>query len=74
MSLKKALLVLLPVVALAGCDSNPTNAPSDAALKAADDKRSAAIDKDPSLTPQQKADMKSHLGLGRGPSGAAQKR
>ena len=74
MSLKKILLLMLPLAALAGCDSNPTNAPSDAEIKSADVKRAAAIDADASMTPQQKAEMKSRLGLGGTPSGAGQKR
>lgn len=67
--------LLLPCAALigglflAGCDDNPTNAPSEEAVKKSNADRAAAVDNDPSLTPEQKELMKSHMGLG--PKGAA---
>ncbi len=78
MALKKLfslLLLAVPLVVATGCDSNPTNAPTETDIKASDAKRAAAIDADPSMTAEQKASMKSHLGLGGDPSGGtSQKR
>lgn len=75
MTLKKSFLLcllLLPMAgALAGCDSNPTNAPTKEDADKADRDRAAAIDKDPSLSPDQKAIMKEHMGLG--PKASAQR-
>lgn len=59
--------LMLPVCAalfvLAGCDSNPTNEPTPDAIKAANIKRAAAIDADPSMNAEQKAKMKEMLHL-----------
>lgn len=47
--------------ALVGCSDNPTNAPTqDAVLKSNAD-REAAIDADPTLTPEGKAMLKERL-------------
>ncbi|MBS1706595.1 MAG: hypothetical protein JST40_12035 [Armatimonadetes bacterium] len=54
-----AALALLPT--LVGCSSNPTNEPSDNDIKTAVDKKMKAIDEDPSMTPEQKEEMKKHI-------------
>jgi len=60
---KCAIALLTLSLFVAGCDSNPTNEPSEAAIKEANVKRAAAIDNDPKLTPEQKAKMKQVLHL-----------
>lgn len=50
-------------VSLAGCFGNPTNEPSADAIAKANADRAAAIDKDPTLTPEGKAKMKEMLHL-----------
>lgn len=61
------ILVLILVASLglvaAGCTSNPTNEPSAQEIVDANSKRAAAIDADPSMTPEQKAKMKEMLNL-----------
>lgn len=64
--MKKVLLSLcgiVAVLALVGCEENPTNAPSDEAVIKANQDRAAAIDNDPKLSPEQKAKMKEMMGL-----------
>ena len=63
MSLKKALLLALPFAALLGCDSNPTNAPSQADIDQAKKDQVAAIDKDPSMSAEDKQRLKQAKGL-----------
>lgn len=65
MTLKKRLLVfaLLPFSVLAGCDSNPTNEPSQAEIDQAKKDQVAAIDKDPSMSDQDKENLKRAKGL-----------
>ena len=48
-------------VILAGCDSNPTNEPSQEAINKAVDNKYAAIDNDKTLTQAQKDEMKKHM-------------
>ncbi len=48
---------------VAGCDSNPTNEPSKDAIEKANADRTAAIDNDATLSPEQKAKMKEMMGL-----------
>ena len=74
MSLKKTLLLALPLVALVGCDSNPTNAPSQAEIDQAKQDQLAAIDKDPSMTAEDKQRLKQAKGLvAGGPPGSNDK-
>ena len=54
---------LLAALLLAGCTGNPTNAPTEDAVKKANVDRAAAIDNDTSLTPEGKAKMKEMMGL-----------
>jgi len=64
------LLVLFAGL-LAGCDNNPTNAPSKVDVAAADAARAKAVDDNPKLTPEQKEAQKRMMGLlpgGRGPA------
>jgi hypothetical protein len=75
MMLRKDFLILGFVAILAfgaaGCDRNPTNAPSKEDVKKADDARLKAIENDPNLTPEQKEMQKKMMGLapgGRGPA------
>lgn len=58
-----ACLLVLGAISLAGCDSNPTNEPTKDALQSADAKRAAAIDADPTMTPEGKKKMKEMLHL-----------
>lgn len=63
----KALIIGIGVVSIlagGGCSGNPTNEPTAADVAKANQDRAAAIDKDPNMTDAQKAEMKSHLGLG----------
>ena len=56
-------LALLPLIAIAifGCDSNPTNEPQVDEINRAVEAKFKAIDDDPKLTPEQKAEMKKHM-------------
>jgi hypothetical protein len=66
MKLKKTLLCLLlamPLFVVVGCDSNPTNAPSQAEIDQAKTDQIAAIDKDPSMTEEDKQRLKQAKGL-----------
>lgn len=45
-----------------GCSGNPTNEPDAAAINDAVKKKFEAIDNDPNMTPEQKAEMKKHMG------------
>jgi len=51
-------------LSLYGCSGNPTNEPTADAVAKANRDRAAAIDNDPSMTPEQKALMKEKMGLG----------
>lgn len=62
-----AIFALLGVGVLAGCDSNPTNAPTEDAVRQANRDRAAAIDNDQSLNDEQKATMKKMMGLDKEP-------
>lgn len=61
----KPLLILLLALSIlvGGCDNNPTNEPTQAAIDKANADRAAAIDNDPKLTPEQKETMKQMMGL-----------
>lgn len=63
----KTLLALFAVASLAGwgCFGNPTNEPTLAEIQEADRAREAAIDNDPTLTPEQRELMKQHMSLSR---------
>lgn len=63
----KSLLALFAVAAITGwgCMGNPTNEPTVAEIQAADDVRRAAIENDPTLTPEQREVMMRHMGFGR---------
>lgn len=58
-----AFLLILGVLAVSGCDNNPTNEPPQQAIDKAKADRAAAIDNDPKLTPEGKAKMKEMLKL-----------
>jgi hypothetical protein len=60
---KSAVLFAAISSCLVGCDSNPTNAPSDEAIQQANVKRAAAIDNNPKYSPEQKATLKKMLHL-----------
>jgi hypothetical protein len=62
------ILIAVFGVCLVGCDSNPTNAPSEDAIKKANADRAAAIDNDPNLSPDQKQKMKEMMKLSPGSS------
>ncbi len=59
--MKKLALIPFVVIALTGCDSNPTNEPSAEDINAAVEAKYKAIDNDPSMTAEQKAEMKKHI-------------
>jgi hypothetical protein len=59
--MKRLALIPLLAVALFGCDSNPTNEPSAEDINKAVDAKYKAIDNDPSMTAEQKAEMKKHI-------------
>jgi len=65
MTLKKRILVvvLLPLAALAGCDSNPTNEPSQTEIDQAKKDQIAAIDKDLTMSAQDKENLKRAKGF-----------
>lgn len=66
MMLKKTLLALLlamPLFVVVGCDSNPTNAPTQAEIDQAKKDQLAAIDKDTSMTEEDKQRLKQAKGL-----------
>lgn len=63
MSLRKLILILVPILAIAGCDSNPTNAPSQAEIDQAKKDQIAAIDKDPSMSAEDKQRLKQAKGF-----------
>lgn len=64
MMIKPLITVVCLAAVLVGCSGNPTNEPSAADVKKANDARAAAIDNDASLSPEQKAKMKEMMGLG----------
>jgi hypothetical protein len=66
---KYTLLAMTLLFVTAGCDSNPTNEPTADAVQQANVKRAAAIDADPSMTPEQKKKMKEMLHLDGGTPG-----
>lgn len=67
MKLVPGLFSILAAMVLVGCQGDPTNAPTAKAVEDANAKRMADIDNNPKLTPEQKAQLKSHLGrLGTG--------
>ncbi|MFZ4507002.1 MAG: hypothetical protein ACOYON_04810 [Fimbriimonas sp.] len=65
---KSAFLSALLLLAVIGCDSNPTNAPTADAIQKANEDRARAIDNDKSMTPEGKAKMKEMLKLNSQPS------
>lgn len=62
--LKGLLPLALFSLMAAGCDSNPTNEPTKADIDKANTDRAAAIDNDPSLTPEGRKIMKEKMGIG----------
>lgn len=46
---------------VAGCDNNPTNEPSSKAINDAVEAKYKAIDNDPSMNAEQKAELKKHI-------------
>ncbi|MDX2066120.1 MAG: hypothetical protein SFX74_10285 [Fimbriimonadaceae bacterium] len=58
-----ATILLAAALAIGGCDSNPTNEPSQADIEKANADRAKAIDNDASLTPEGKAKMKEMMKL-----------
>jgi len=56
-------IIFLAAMATLGCESNPTNEPAAADIEKAKVDRAAAIDNDPSLSPEGKAKMKEMLKL-----------
>ena len=58
------LAALVTSIGLIGCDSNPTNEPSQADIDKAVENKFKKIDEDPTLTPQQKEEMKKHMSGG----------
>ncbi len=71
--MKRAFPFLTLALLLAGCSSNPTNEPSAGAIQDANQKRAAAIDADPNMSPEQKQKMKEMLKLN-GTQGGGEKR
>jgi uncharacterized protein YceK len=72
--MRKIGLFLLVGALLAGCSSNPTNEPSDKEINDAVAKKMKAIDDDPSMTPEQKAELKKHVaGPVGGPGGSGKR-
>lgn len=61
--LKGLLPLALFSLMAAGCDSNPTNEPSKSEIDEANAARAAAIDNDPSITPEGKKKMKEMMHL-----------
>ncbi|HLO98367.1 MAG TPA: hypothetical protein VK171_07220 [Fimbriimonas sp.] len=59
--MKKLILLTLPLAVIFGCDSNPTNEPSAEDINKAVERKMKAIDDDPSMTAEQKAEMKKHI-------------
>lgn len=64
--LKTLLLTTISTLILIGCSGNPTNEASVEDINKAVEKKFKAIDEDPNLTPEQKTEMKKHMG---GPAG-----
>jgi len=58
-------------IGLAGCSSDPTNAPTKQAVVDANARRAAAVDADPNMTPAQKAKMKEMMGISKTAQGGA---
>jgi hypothetical protein len=69
-----ALLALAAFSFLVGCDDNPTNAPEQSAVIKANQDRKAAIENDPSMTPEGKKKMIEMLNLDKGTAPATEKR
>ncbi len=63
MMIKPLITIACLAAVLIGCSGNPTNEPSAADVKKANDARAAAIDNDPTFTPEQKQKMKEAMGL-----------
>lgn len=59
--MKKLILLTLPLIVIFGCDSNPTNEPSADDINKAVERKMKAIDDDPSMTPEQKEELKKHI-------------
>ena len=58
-----ALCLMAAALLTAGCMGNATNEPSAADVQKYNDRRAAAIDADPSLTPEGREKMKEMLHL-----------
>lgn len=67
-------MIALVVSALVGCSSNPTNEPSTKEINDAVAKKMKAIDDDPTMTPEGKAELKKHIAGPVGGAGNGQKR
>lgn len=65
MSLKKlSILFVIPfAISVGGCDSNPTNAPTDAEVEQAKKDQVAAIDADKTMSAEDKQRLKQAKGL-----------
>jgi uncharacterized protein YcfL len=59
--MRKIALFSILGIALVGCSSNPTNEPTTQDINNAVQSKFDAIDKDPNLTAEQKAEMKKHM-------------
>ena len=63
MMIKPLITAVCLFAVLIGCSGNPTNEPSASDIQKANIDRAAAIDNDPKLTAEQKAQMKEAMGL-----------
>lgn len=71
MKLKHLILPALFALAAIGCDSNPTNAPTAADIKQAEQDQIKAIDNDPKMSAQDKENLKRAKGfISGGPPGS----
>jgi|CXWL01.1.fsa_nt_gi hypothetical protein len=57
----KFILLVVAVFVAIGCTGNPTNEPSVDEINKAVDRKMKAIDDDPSMSPEQKAELKKHI-------------
>ena len=63
MNIRNLTLLFVTCLLLSGCSGESTNAPTKEAVDKANVDRAAAIDNDPSLTPEGKAKMKEMMHL-----------
>lgn len=69
MNFRYLTILSLAILVLVGCSGESTNAPPKDAVDKANVDRAAAIDNDPSLTPEGKAKMKEMMHLTKEQSG-----